>query len=97
MNDYGHENQTLLQQQHHNDLAASLLDFSAASPGDQDEFIDYLSEHVYIQLCMAGRQNEGTQDAAEQHFRSACRTVYYAEDEVSRRSAIVEAQAHLAA
>jgi len=97
MNEYGHENRTQWQQQQHNDLAASLLDFSAASPGDQDEFIDYLSEHVYIQLCMAGRQSESAQDAAEQHFRSVCRTVYCAEDELSRRSAIIEAQAHLAA
>lgn len=94
--EFGKENTTSLQRQQYNDLAASLLDFSAASPGDPDELIDYLSEHLYIQLCMAGRQNGRGPDAAGQQFFSACRTVYYAEDEPSRRDAIIEAQAHLA-
>jgi len=79
---------------HFSGLAASLLDFSAAMTNNQDELVDYLSEHLYIQLCMASGQ---ARDAGELEFFSACRNVYYAEDEAARRHAVLQAQAHLAA
>jgi hypothetical protein len=85
-------------QQQWNELATSLLDFSAASLDIQDDFIDYMSEHLYIQLHIAGRcENSGEIDSSNKKFFTACQKVYYAEDEQSRRDAIQEARLHLAA
>ena len=98
MNEFKNRHNSASQQQRFNDLASSLLDFSTAISENQDEIIDYLSEHLYIQLHMAGHNGgSDASDSCKQHFLTLCRNVYFAEDDQSRRDAINKAKIHLAA
>lgn len=78
-----------------NNLVNSLLAFNNSS--DNQEIVDYLSEHLYIQshIAMPRVQKLGNIKGMTDFFR-ACHKLYYAGDESIKNQAIDEIRLQVA-
>ncbi len=69
-------------------LAASLLAITGFSSSNDDELIDYMSEHLYIQSVMSLPRNSSEADVAKTRFYNTCEKIYRAADIAGKREAI---------
>lgn len=77
-------------------LAASLLAINSCSSSENEELIDYMAEHLYIQSIISMPHNLKEANIEKTRFFNTCRKIYSAVDMPSKRKAIREMGLQLA-